>query len=206
MRFLLAVLGVLAVLASDARAAPSFDCAKAQSPAEKKVCATPDLEWFDRQLARLYRLARYQAGDEQEALLNEQRTFLDKRDACWDEYDCLLNAYETRLAELAPRVNVHEAYAEYRPKDLGGSLWIVRFGFDAAIKFLTIGDNGHTCTFDTDSAQVGGKGVIRWKDAASDACRIDIIPDGDEMRVETHGCQDYCGMRAVLDGQYSRAK
>jgi uncharacterized protein len=202
---LVALLGLFAVLASDVGAAPSFDCAKAQSAAEKKVCATPDLEWFDRQLARLYRLARYQAEDEHDALLAEQRAFLDRRDACWDEYECLLKAYETRLGELGTHVNVHEAYAEYRPKDLGGSLWIVRFGFDAAVKILTVGDAGHTCTFDTDSAQVGGKGVIRWKGAAGDACRIDIVPHGDEMRVQTRGCQDYCGMRAVLDGQYSRA-
>jgi len=200
-----AFIGLLAALASDAGAAPSFDCAKAKSPAEKKVCAAPDLEWFDRQLARLYRLARYQAEDEHDALLAEQRAFLDRRDACWDEYDCLLKIYETRLRELAAHVNVHEAYAEYRPKKMGGSLWIVRYGFDAAVKIATVGDGGHTCAIETDSAQVGGKGVVRWKSAEIDACRIDIIPDGREMRVETHGCQDACGMRATMDGRYSRA-
>jgi uncharacterized protein len=200
-----AFIGLLAALVSDAAASPSFDCDKAKSPAEKKVCATPDLEWFDRQLARLYRLARYQAEDEHDALLVEQRAFLDRRDACWDEYDCLLQIYETRLLELGGRVNVHEAYAEYRPKKQGGSLWIVRYGFDAAVKILTIGDASHTCALETDSAQVGGKGVIRWKATAGNACRIDIIPDGHDMRVETHDCQDACGMRATMDGRYSRA-
>jgi hypothetical protein len=88
---------------------------------------------------------------------------------------------------------------------MGGSMWIVRFGYDAAIRILTVGGGGHTCWFDTDSAPQGGKGVIRYAEKGANACRITIAPDGDDvMIVQTKNCSDYCGMRAVLDDRYSR--
>jgi hypothetical protein len=46
--------------------------------------------------------------------------------------------------------------------------------------------------------------VIRWRGHGDDACRIDIVPDGDGMRVETKNCHRYCGARASMDGTYTR--
>lgn len=191
--------------ASQVEAQPSFNCDKAVSAAEKEVCRVPDLQWYDRQLARLYDVARKEPTANQNALLAEQRNFIARREACRADLECLVKSYELRLAELAPKVNVFQAYAEYKPKSFGGGLWIVRFGYNAAVKILTIGGGGHTCVFDADNAELGGKGVIRWRDPHENACRLTIAPDGDDvMRVETKNCQDYCGMRAILDGEYTR--
>ena len=80
-----------------ALAPPSFDCARAGSAAEKLVCGDAELAALDRQLA-----ARYaQATDADPAV---QRGWVKERDACWKADDlrlCVLEAYRTRLVELA---------------------------------------------------------------------------------------------------------
>lgn len=83
--------------AARALVAPSFDCAKAGSTAEKLVCDDAELAALDRQLA-----ARYaQARDVDPAV---QRGWVKGRDECWKADDlrlCVLEAYRTRLVELA---------------------------------------------------------------------------------------------------------
>jgi len=199
---------VALLLSGGADAAPSFDCAKAQSTSEKAVCQSADLQWFDRQLARLYKLARDPITPNGKTLLADQRDFLARRDGCGDSVGCLWRAYETRLVEVARWVDLYEPYARYEQRLDGLSgyrwIWIVRFGFDAALKIQT-GGAGPTCAFETDSATVGGKGVVRVRNGA---CRIDIVPnDGDgTLVVEAKNCQDYCGMRASMNGVYVKAR
>ncbi len=203
----LPVLLVAALIAAmPASAAPSFDCSKAKNAAEKQVCEVPDLQWSDRQLARLYKLALAQSGTSKNVVIESQRAFLARRDACATDIECLDAAYKAQLKSLAPLVNVYEAFGEYEPKGMGGSMWIVRFGWEAAFKILTVGGGGHTCTFETDNAPVGGKGVIRYTEKGADACRITVAPDGESQVVQSKNCSDYCGMRAVLDATYSPVK
>lgn len=200
--FAFAVAALLAAM--PASAAPSFNCAKAQSAAEKAICEVPNLQWTDRQMARLYKLALSQKPKLRRPIAAGQRNFLVARDACRDDSDCIERAYRARLTELSRYVNVYAAFAEYRPEGMGGSMWIVRFGYDAAFRILTVGGGDHTCWFDTDGAPQGGKGVIRYVENGANACRITIVPDGDDMVVQSKDCSDYCGMRAVLDGRYRR--
>ncbi len=194
-----------ALAVTPAFAQPSYDCTKARSTAEKTVCEVPELQWTDRQLARLYKLALAQSGNARNDVVQSQRAFIVRRDTCGESIECLDTAYKAQFKALAPRVNVYEAFGEYQPEGMGGSMRIVRFGYDAAVSILTVGAADHTCTFDTDSAQLGGKGVIRYDDKGANACRMTIAPDGDDvMIVQTKNCSDYCGMRAILDGRYKR--
>lgn len=200
----LALLFALA-LVSSAGAAPSFDCAKAASAAEREICTDQELQWFDRQLTRLYRVALDQPGADRQTLLAEQRKFLIARETCVGKrLGCIRFLYERRLARLASVVNVFEAYAVYSRKPPGASFWIVRFGVNAGVRIGSVGDDGSNCLLETDNAEVTGKGAVKWHAADGKACRIDIVPDGDNMRVETKNCQDYCGGRAVLDGVFVR--
>jgi uncharacterized protein len=194
---------IAALLGHNANAAPSYDCTKAVSAAEKEVCRVPDLQWFDRQLAHLFKTAKDQPGANRDALIVQQREFIARRETCGTDSNCLQGAYKSRLAELAMQVNVFEVYAEYTPKSFGGSMWVVRDGYYAGVKIQTVGDGGHTCTFEADNAVTTGKGVVKWRGGA---CRIDILPDAEDLLVETHNCQTYCGIRAQMDGAYSRAK
>ncbi|MBD9480380.1 MliC family protein [Pseudoxanthomonas sp. PXM02] len=83
--------------ATPAIAPPSFDCAKAASEAEKLVCSDAELAALDRRLSARYR----EAKDADPAI---QRGWAKGRDDCWKAQDarlCVLEAYQTRLAELA---------------------------------------------------------------------------------------------------------
>ena len=200
---------IASLLAPIARAEPSFDCAKAQSKAETLICFPEmDLEWLDRQMARLFKLAKSQPNADRDRLTGEQRAFLGRRDACGADSECIARVYKERLRNLASRVNVYEAFGEYRRKPVemeGAQLWIARFGADAAIKIYASGGNNHLCSFEADDAIFTGRGVVKWH-SEEKACRMAIVPDGEDMRVEVKGCERYCGARARMDGLYGHAR
>lgn len=88
---------VTASPAVPAMAPPSFDCAKAASDAEKLVCGDAELAALDRRLA-----ARYLERKDADPAV--QRGWAKGRDDCWKQPDlrlCVLEAYRTRLVELA---------------------------------------------------------------------------------------------------------
>lgn len=190
-------------------AEPSFDCSKAQTVAEKRVCNDRELQWSDRQLARLYVMALKEApAAERPALVESQRRFLAEREACGTvPLGCVEQLYHMRLQELAKRVNVHDAYAMFARGNTGG-LRIVRFGSVAAVDLWATGENHHECGFEEDDLVQTGKGILRFHaKSANEVCRMNIIPDEDDMRVEIEeGCRSYCGHRAYMDGTYTRIR
>jgi len=189
-----------------AAADPSFDCGKAQSVSEKEVCRVPELQWFDRQLAHLFHDVKGKGG---QPVLADQRAFLARREACGANLECLEQVYGERLKMLATLSDAPDPVGEFHPSDFGGDMWVVRFGWTGAIKILTVGDGGHTCVFETDNATQTGKGVLEAVDRSNgEVCRLNVVPDedNDNLIVETHHCQSFCGMRAVMDGVYRRVK
>lgn len=83
----------LGLLPATARAA-SFDCAKAATPTEKRICADPRLSKQDEALHALY--APVSNSPDWRA---DQRAWLASRDACGDAV-CLRNLYADRLVVL----------------------------------------------------------------------------------------------------------
>lgn len=85
------MLAALALAAS----APSFDCAKASSNAERMICADDGLAAADRAVARL------SAGRLRSDVLffRKQVDWLADRKSCADK-DCLVASYEDRLLDL----------------------------------------------------------------------------------------------------------
>jgi hypothetical protein len=80
-------------------AQPSFDCAQAQSPAERQVCADPELASLDRALAQAYARA-VAASTEDSAMRREQRLWLSLRDETQHDRPALVELYTRRLREL----------------------------------------------------------------------------------------------------------
>lgn len=88
-------------------AAPSFDCAKAESTVEEAICASDQLAALDQEVTRLYRLAT-KTPDIDPARLNDlkafQRGWIKGRDECWksslDLDVCIAQSYAFRIAEL----------------------------------------------------------------------------------------------------------
>jgi uncharacterized protein YecT (DUF1311 family) len=96
------LLTVVALLAGPAAAhAPqAFDCSKATSRTEKRICADADLRGADTRLSETYRRRlRYAGTGEKPGILAAQRTWLVRRDRCVDK-PCLLAAYDARSTEL----------------------------------------------------------------------------------------------------------
>lgn len=87
-----------------ANPSPSFDCATNRSVAEIAICGSGRLSHLDRQLDGVYgNIRRRLNRTSQQALRDEQRAWLQRRDGCGGNEACLIEAYETRIAELQSR-------------------------------------------------------------------------------------------------------
>jgi len=77
-----------------------FDCRKASTLVEQLICRDKKLSVLDDQMALAFKSGKT-ASDDPERLRFEQRQWIENiRDAC-TSLDCLYNAYDARLAELA---------------------------------------------------------------------------------------------------------
>jgi len=80
---------------------PSFDCATARVPAEKAICANPELARLDIEMVDLY-IARKRAfrGGRRATLRRQQLQWLGQRNACRSDVACLTNVYQKRIQQL----------------------------------------------------------------------------------------------------------
>jgi uncharacterized protein len=102
-------------------AEPTFDCAKAESSAEKLICSNDELAALDRTLGEVYGKAAdavtsLDAGADAElnSLKAYQRGWVKGRDECWkgeDELACIRAAYQRRIAELTARYQLIKGQA-----------------------------------------------------------------------------------------------
>lgn len=97
-----AVVLVLSLLLPGMPAWPAMDCSNARSNAEKMLCSNSRLMRADEQLALAYREAIRRGVNPQE-LIESQRTWITEgRDAC-NDVECMLRAYQDRIADLESR-------------------------------------------------------------------------------------------------------
>jgi len=102
-------------------AEPTFDCAKAESSAEKLICSNDALAGLDQTLADVYGKAvdvvkSLDAGADEElnTLKAYQRGWVKGRDECWkgeDELACIKATYERRIAEVTARYQLVKGQA-----------------------------------------------------------------------------------------------
>jgi uncharacterized protein len=80
---------------------PSFNCAAVSAPAETAICNDADLAEMDNQLARQFstRLMAMPAASTN-AFRQEQARWLQSRNACGADKDCLAGSYRARLQQL----------------------------------------------------------------------------------------------------------
>jgi uncharacterized protein len=92
---------VLPFVAATAAHAASFDCARAEAPDEKAICATPALNDADVRMNTMFDMeAELVAMGARDTLRATQKTWLASRSACMADVECLGAAYARRLAEL----------------------------------------------------------------------------------------------------------
>lgn len=84
--------------------ARTFDCAKPANKAQQLVCDDPQLSDLDQRVQAAYQQALARPGADQPTLTTAQGAFATMRDGCADAIEmrvCVLEAYQTRLVELA---------------------------------------------------------------------------------------------------------
>jgi uncharacterized protein len=93
---------LIAALATQANA-QGFDCARAVTPTEHEICASPQLRVLDSALTDTLQHALIAAAAQRAALLADERAWLRQRDQCAAApapADCLTSAYRARIIEL----------------------------------------------------------------------------------------------------------
>ena len=94
----------LAVVSTHAKAA-SFDCTSYEdfNAAEQRICDSPMLGALDERLDSWYRraLLRAQYFDQTSMIRDEQRAWIDRRNACGANNRCISRVYRHRIHELA---------------------------------------------------------------------------------------------------------
>lgn len=81
--------------------AASYDCTRANASAEIAVCAHPNLNALDEELAVLYRSLLNELPVRQaDRMRQDQRSWLKARNSCGAEVRCLKARYQERIARL----------------------------------------------------------------------------------------------------------
>lgn len=128
---------------------PAFDCAAAQSSAEKLVCDDPGLAELDRRLAERFAAALSVARGldsgakaAEDELRATQRGWISGRDECWKEPDlgtCVRQQYLMREGELVARYLLEPptSITEFACGD-GGADGLTAYRFDTELPALRI--------------------------------------------------------------------
>lgn len=79
----------------------SFNCNKASTCTENVICETPQLSSLDSRMDQLYYDMRADVNRRgARRILNSQRAWLDNRDACGCNANCLVGMYESRIQQF----------------------------------------------------------------------------------------------------------
>jgi uncharacterized protein len=93
-------LGVLGVLPTSIYAA-SFDCQQAKLPAEKAICQYRNLNDQDVKMVTTFNiLTQLLPMGGRDALKDEQRVWLQQRNACASKVSCIATQYQQRQTQL----------------------------------------------------------------------------------------------------------
>lgn len=97
-------LGIAPACAQSPEASPAgFDCAKANAPLEKTICANKTLAMLDRETTRVLTLTREDASVSQPNILKAQDIWIKQRAECMSSTDkerCLAESYVGRISTL----------------------------------------------------------------------------------------------------------
>jgi uncharacterized protein len=106
----LAILALVMTMQAFGQTGPSFDCARAESTAEKLVCEDAELARLDRRIAERYAAALAaarnpdsEAAETESRIRATQRGWIIGRDECWkasDTAECVRSSYLRREGQL----------------------------------------------------------------------------------------------------------
>ncbi len=217
-----AVLTIVTILLGTSSYAASFDCGKASTPTEHTICDHPELSALDDLMGRAYRLAKTSADwMTPKELKNTQRAWMQQRNRCGENFDCLRSSYVQRLEEVSDgllHLSVGRNFASYlyegepvsgscpsgtKLSDWGQCVSWFRGGpffrglgttGSMAFSYDYVGPNAHTCSLSGRADKMNGRWVFQ-DDSSACALRIELGATGLSLN-PTPECNIYCGMRA----------
>ena len=106
MRILKIIVLVMTALFNVAGYAASFDCTRAETVTEHKICHQLNLNDADVKMATTYRIvSRLVAMGTRSQIRDEQFRWLELRDRCGTSVDCLTQVYNLRQQKLEDHLN-----------------------------------------------------------------------------------------------------
>lgn len=104
-----AIAGLFFALLStmSATAAPSFDCHSNLNPAERAICANPELGELDTRVSELYFEYLNNHAGVGSGFRSQQHNWILTRDRCGDDVGCLRQAYASRRDEIQSLLDEH---------------------------------------------------------------------------------------------------
>jgi hypothetical protein len=203
------------MMAAQAWADPSFDCESPTTAIEKTICSdqNPGLAMRDGVIGRLYEALKQEQGHG--AVIAAQSDWLQSRDVCGPNPECLARRYDERLAVLAKEAGDTGGVTGSYHYKLGdgsdeGDAFVVRDsdGTLSGTIDTVAGPTSHTCDVTFDGANPIGDAWV-WDDPtapddAEDFCRILFRPGQMSLRIDSDSCQTYCGARGYFDQTYSK--
>jgi len=171
-------------------AGPSLDCAKPANAAQQLVCNDPKLTDLDHRLQAAYAQAQNRPGADKAALTTAQNNWAATRDQCAQDSDmatCVLQAYQTRLVQLAiadpataaPAVITYRCPADNGPltaqfyNQFDPKAAVLNWKGDQYILFVEMSGSG---------ARYGRQGIEYWEHQGE--VRLDF--NGDKFVCQTH--------------------
>lgn len=87
-------------------AAQDFDCRRAQTTSERTICRSDRLAGLDERMSSLYSELKAASGNryDRNDLRDYQRRFLDARDSCGRDTECIRGAYLDQISVLESRL------------------------------------------------------------------------------------------------------
>lgn len=188
---------------------PSFDCAKATTPTEKRICASAELSGLDRDLSSAWKAATAAHPEQKDDLKTQQRQWLKSNASCVDDL-CLSVRYRERIGFLKGIASVPGSGSGVSGtwSDGDNDIAILQTGDKIeynlqAFRILTE-DNVHM-GFAHGIAPLKGSTAISRPDDTEN-CTLTFTFTGDSLELEQGGGDFECGFGAGVyaGGTYKR--
>ncbi|MFN4297553.1 MAG: lysozyme inhibitor LprI family protein [Brevundimonas sp.] len=197
---------------------PSFNCDRAETGAERAICADADLSRQDRELATLYRDVRARLSPEARAALRQdQRWFLGARDQWfenrdrWDGFPTLAERMEQRSDFLAS-IDAGARGWTGRWRNAAGALTVTEEGGRLTLAFNTAHPANARWLCDVSLTGDPVNGVIEGPADMDGNYRLSARLLGDVIRVDEtlvegrSGPPGYCGANGFVSGSFFRVR
>ena len=210
----MAVLHAAPLLSISARAAareqPSFDCHKAASLSEKTICANAALSHLDFQLSRTWKklLDAFSDSGQSPRLKADQRTWMERREGCGADSDCIAKLYRDRLAALNGADPAHRFSGVFEVKDTGSfALYPIENRYLVSIRTADPRQGNWVCELTGEADPAGDALQIRVERWVFPARLQDtdtlVVPNTDPVSA---AASQFCGLNGTFAFSYLRVR